>query len=130
MLEPVDLFAIVLVLAVLIGCINHLWIKLPPAIGMLLGSLVVSLLIVSSDHVFHLHVMRWFRGTLDEAHLPRVFLNAALALTLPRSPWRADLLVVTYAVVVFTIVVQGLTIPGVLQAMYGVKGRITERERP
>jgi len=52
MFEPVDLFAIVLVLAVLIGCINHLWIKLPPAIGMLLGSLVVSLLIVSSDHVF------------------------------------------------------------------------------
>jgi CPA1 family monovalent cation:H+ antiporter len=81
-LEPVDLFAIVLVLAVLIGCINHLWIKLPPAIGMLLGSLVVSLLIVSSDHVFHLHVMRWFRGTLDDAHLPRVFLNAVLALLL------------------------------------------------
>jgi len=27
--------------------------------------------------------------------------------------------VVTYAVVVFTIVVQGLTIPGVLHAMYG-----------
>jgi CPA1 family monovalent cation:H+ antiporter len=82
MFEPVDLFAIVLVLAVLIGCINHLWIKLPPAIGMLLGSLVVSLLIVSSDHVFHLHIMRWFRGTLDDAHLPRVFLNAVLALLL------------------------------------------------
>jgi CPA1 family monovalent cation:H+ antiporter len=82
MLEPIDLFAIVLVLAVLIGCINHLWIKLPPAIGMLLGSLVVSLLIVSSDHVFHLHVMRWFRGTLNDAHLPRVFLNAVLALLL------------------------------------------------
>ena len=82
MFEPVDLFAIVLVLAVLIGCINHLWIKLPPAIGMLLGSLVVSLLIVSSDHILHLHVMRWFRGTLDEAHLPRVFLNAVLALLL------------------------------------------------
>ena len=81
-LEPVDLFAIVLVLAALIGCINHLWIKLPPAIGMLLGSLVVSLLIVSSDHVLHLQVMQWFRGTLDDAHLPRVFLNGVLALLL------------------------------------------------
>jgi monovalent cation:H+ antiporter, CPA1 family len=80
--QPVDLLAIVLALAVLIGCINHLWVKLPPAIGMLLGSLVVSLLVVSSDHVFHLHVMRWFRGTLDSAHLPRVFLNAVLALLL------------------------------------------------
>ena len=80
--QPVDLLAIVLALAVVIGCINSLWVRLPPAIGMLLGSLVVSLLVVSSDHVFHLHVMRWFRGTLDSAQLPRVFLNAVLALLL------------------------------------------------
>ena len=80
--QPVDLFAIVLVLAVAIGCINHFWIKLPPAIGMLLGALVVSLFIVSSNHVFHLHVMGWFRNTLDRVHFSRVFLNAALALLL------------------------------------------------
>jgi len=48
-------------------------------------------------------------------------ISIALALSLPPSPWRADLLVVTYAVVVFTIVVQGLTIPGVLHAMYGAR---------
>jgi monovalent cation:H+ antiporter, CPA1 family len=88
--EPVDLFAIVLVVAVVIGCVNHLWIKLPPAIGMLLGALVLSLLIVSSDHVFHLHVMRWFRGTLDSAHLPRVFLNAVLALLLFAASLHVD----------------------------------------
>ena len=29
-------------LAVLIGCVNHIWAKLPPAIGMLLGSLAVG----------------------------------------------------------------------------------------
>jgi CPA1 family monovalent cation:H+ antiporter len=80
--QPVDLLAIVLVLAVLIGCVNYFWIKLPSAIGMLLGALVVSLAIVSSDHVFHLHVMGWFRGTIDAVHFPRVFLNAVLALLL------------------------------------------------
>jgi monovalent cation:H+ antiporter, CPA1 family len=80
--QPVDLFAVVLTLAVVIGCINHLWIKLPPAIGMLLGALIVSLVIVSSDHVFHLHVMGWFRGTLDAVNFSRVFLNAVLALLL------------------------------------------------
>src|SRR3984957_7985015 len=80
--QPVDLLAIVLALAVLIGCIDSLWIKLPPAIGLLLGLLVVSVLIVSSDYVFHLHVMSWFRGTLDSANLPRVVLNAVLALLL------------------------------------------------
>jgi monovalent cation:H+ antiporter, CPA1 family len=57
-------------------------------------------------------------GVLTWAGL-RGGISIALALTLPPSPWRADLLVVTYAVVVFTIVVQGLTIPGVLHAMYG-----------
>jgi monovalent cation:H+ antiporter, CPA1 family len=59
-------------------------------------------------------------GVLTWAGL-RGGISIALALTLPASPWRADLLVVTYAVVVFTIVVQGLTIPGVLQAMYGAE---------
>jgi hypothetical protein len=51
-MEPVDLFAIVLALAVLIGCVNYFWAGLPPAIGMLLGSLVVSLLYVGSDRLF------------------------------------------------------------------------------
>ncbi len=79
---PVDLFSIVLALAVLIGCINHIWVRLPPEIGMLLGSLVVSLLIISSDHVLHLHIMRWFRETLGAADLPHFFLDSALALLL------------------------------------------------
>jgi CPA1 family monovalent cation:H+ antiporter len=81
-MEPADLIAIVLVLAALIGCINHLWIRLPPAIGVLVGSLVLSLLIVASDKIFHLHAMSWFRGTLDAANLPHLFLDGALALLL------------------------------------------------
>jgi monovalent cation:H+ antiporter, CPA1 family len=81
-MEPIDQFAVVLGLAVLIGCVNHVWIKLPPAIGMLLGSLVVSFLIVASDHVLHLHVMGWFRETLGEADLPHFFLDGILAFLL------------------------------------------------
>jgi NhaP-type Na+/H+ or K+/H+ antiporter len=37
---------------------------------------------------------------------------------LPQSPWRTDLLVVTYAVVIFTIVVQGLTFARGLRMAY------------
>jgi len=88
---PADLIAIVLVLAALIGCINHLWIGLPPAIGMLLGSLALSLLIVSSDHVFHLHLMHWFRGTLDAANLPHLFLDGVLALLLFAGSLHVDI---------------------------------------
>jgi len=57
-LAPADVFAILLGLAAIIGCINYLWIKLPPAIGMLLASLALAAVIVSSDHIFHLHIMR------------------------------------------------------------------------
>ena len=90
-LQPVDLLAIALALAALIGCINYLWVKLPPAIGMLLGSLVLSLIIVSSDRLFHLHVMTGLRATLDSAHFPRVFLNAVLALLLFAGSLHVDI---------------------------------------
>src|SRR5262249_61815660 len=49
-------------------------------------------------------------------------ISIALVLTLPASPWRVDLLVVTYAVVIFTIVVQGLTISWFLRSLYAGKG--------
>ena len=48
-------------------------------------------------------------------------ISIALALTLPNSPWRVELLVATYAVVIFTIVVQGLTMPRFVRLAYGVK---------
>ena len=48
-------------------------------------------------------------------------ISIALALILPDSPWRTQLLVITYAVVVFTIVVQGLTFSRVLHTAYGAK---------
>ncbi len=81
-MEPIDQFAVVLGLAVAIGYVNYSWVKLPPAIGMLLGSLVVSFLVVASDHLLHLHVMGWFRETLGEADLPHFFLDGLLAFLL------------------------------------------------
>jgi hypothetical protein len=89
MKEP-DLIAIVLVLAATIGCINHLWIRLPPAVGMLAGSLLLSLMIVLSDRVLHLQVLSWFRQTLDSADLSHVFLEDAalqLVISLALATW-------------------------------------------
>ncbi len=45
--------------------------------------------------------------------------SVALALTLPPSPFREELLTICYAVVVFTIIVQGLTMPRVIGRLYG-----------
>ena len=77
-LAPADLLAILLGLAAAIGCVNYFWIRLPPAIGMLLGSLALSAVVVGSDHILHLHIMRWFRGTFAAANLPHFFLDGGL----------------------------------------------------
>ena len=45
-------------------------------------------------------------------------ISIALAQTLPDSPYREHLLGVGYAVVIMTIVIQGLTVPAVLRALY------------
>ena len=45
--------------------------------------------------------------------------SIALALTLPASPYRGRLIVVCYAVVVFSTLLQGLTMPHVLRRLYG-----------
>jgi monovalent cation:H+ antiporter, CPA1 family len=45
--------------------------------------------------------------------------SVALALTLPNSPYRDQLLTVCYVVVVFTVIVQGLTIPRVIGLVFG-----------
>jgi CPA1 family monovalent cation:H+ antiporter len=45
--------------------------------------------------------------------------SIALALTLPASPYRGRLLVVCYAVVVSSMLVQGLTMPRVIRRLYG-----------
>ncbi len=118
MIEPIDLFAIVLALAVVIGSVNHLWIKLPSGIGMLIGSLLVSLLVVTSDHVLHLHVMRWFRGTLKAADLSHFFLDGVLALLLYAGSLHVDvaelrqrgwviLLLATASVIISTLIFGG-----------------------
>ena len=45
--------------------------------------------------------------------------SIALALTLPATPYRGRLLIVCYAVVVFSMLLQGLTMPQVIRRLYG-----------
>ncbi|MBN8896627.1 MAG: cation:proton antiporter [Rhodospirillales bacterium] len=45
--------------------------------------------------------------------------GVALALGLPASPWRQEILTVVYAVVVFTILIQGLSMPWLIRRLYG-----------
>jgi CPA1 family monovalent cation:H+ antiporter len=49
-------------------------------------------------------------------------ISLALVLALPETPFRDALAVVCYAVVIFTVVVQGLSTPRVVDALYGRRG--------
>lgn len=55
-------------------------------------------------------------------------ISVALALSLPPSPWRNDLMLVCYAVVIFTIVVQGLSMPWAIRRLYGAMADGPQRE--
>jgi CPA1 family monovalent cation:H+ antiporter len=55
-------------------------------------------------------------------------ISIALALTLQGTPYRADLLTQCYAVVVFSIIVQGLTMPRLVRWLYPASAAAAEAE--
>jgi len=90
-MASIDIVAVVLVVAALIGAVNDRWARVPAPIGMLLGSLVVVLLIAAADRVLHLHIMQPIRARLAAADLPHVFLDWVLALLLFAGSLHVDL---------------------------------------
>ncbi len=57
-------------------------------------------------------------------------ISIALAQTLPDSPYREHLLGIGYAIVIMTIVFQGLTVPAVLRALYPAPARARADRAP
>jgi monovalent cation:H+ antiporter, CPA1 family len=81
-MNPIDVCALVLVLAAGIGCLNHLCLRLPRSIGVLVLSLTLSFLALAVDRLSGLHLVQWYHTTIDAADLPRIFLDGTLALLL------------------------------------------------
>lgn len=86
-------------------------------IGLALATRLVSVAIPAT--LVHLRRLPKMRGiaVLTWGGL-RGGISVALALTLEPSPFRGALLAVCYAVVVFTILVQGLSMPGLVRWLY------------
>lgn len=81
-MQPIDVCALVLALAAMIGCVNHLWVKLPRSIGVLVGSLFLSAAVMAADRFSGLPLVSWYRVTMGAADLPHIFLDGTLALLL------------------------------------------------
>src|SRR5689334_23243234 len=78
-----DLASILLLLATVIGVVNQRTLALPRPVALLLGSLLVSSLIIGADMVLgHGAVRASLRERIIQAHLPQVLLDGFLALLL------------------------------------------------
>ncbi len=81
-MSPFDFVALILVVAAAIGVVNEATVRLPPAIGLLLGSIAISLVLLAIDASGVVPVRGWVRGALDAVDLPHLFLDGVLAFLL------------------------------------------------
>lgn len=81
-MTPFDLLAVCLVTAGAIGCINHAYIRLPPAIGLLVGSLALAGVAMAVDPLTGGSVTAWLHRTMARLDLPSLFLGGVLGLLL------------------------------------------------
>ena len=90
-MTPFDLLALLLVAAGLIGCGNHLYVGLPPAIGLLLGSLIVAAVALAVDPLVADAPGVWLRAAMTQLNLPDLFLGGILGLLLFAATFQVSL---------------------------------------
>ncbi|CCB63329.1 MULTISPECIES: sodium:proton antiporter [unclassified Hyphomicrobium] len=87
-----DIGAIILILATVVGIINERYFRIPSVIAQLLGSLLLSLLVLLASHTIeNFHIAALIEERIGGAHLPRVLLDGLLALLLFASSLHANL---------------------------------------
>jgi Na+:H+ antiporter len=87
-----DLFAGLLLVAAVAGFVNHRWLRLPQAIGLLVIALVLSAAVMVTGRLLGTAGPRtWLAATLTTAELPRVLFNGALGFMLFAGALHLDL---------------------------------------
>lgn len=90
-MSPFDLLAIILVAAAAIGCCNALYIRLPPALGLLLGSLLITAAVLGLDPVTGGSLRAWLHGALAAVDLSHLVLDGILGLLLFAATFQVSL---------------------------------------
>ncbi len=86
-----DLLATILAAAGAIGCANHLFVHLPPAIGLLVGSLLVATAMLAIDPLVGGGASGWLNRAMTGANLPELFLGGILGLLLFAATFQVTL---------------------------------------
>jgi monovalent cation:H+ antiporter, CPA1 family len=77
------LVSILLLLAAVLGSVNHLYFRLPPTIALMAGSLLLSVIVLLVDRsVESIEMRQWWENLVVTKDLPNVFLGGILAFML------------------------------------------------
>jgi CPA1 family monovalent cation:H+ antiporter len=81
-----------LLLAAILGIVNHLYVHLPRTIGVMAGSLILSIIIILIDRSIDVVELReWWQQLVVSTDLPRVFLDGLLAFMLFAGSLHVDM---------------------------------------
>ena len=87
-----EFLATLLLLAAILGIVNHRYFHLPSTIALMAGSLLLSVAIILVDRsVTSVELREWWRDLVDSTDLPHVFLDGLLALMLFAGSLHVDM---------------------------------------
>jgi monovalent cation:H+ antiporter, CPA1 family len=87
-----DFTAALLLLAAILGIVNHRYFHLPQTIALMAGSLVLSIIIILVDRsVTSVELRAWWEDLVTSTDLPHVFLDGLLALMLFAGSLHVDM---------------------------------------
>lgn len=77
------LVSALLFLAAVLGSVNHLYVRLPPTVALMAGSLLLSVVVILVDRsVESAELRQWWENLVTTTDLPHVFLGGVLAFML------------------------------------------------
>ncbi|HEY4173348.1 MAG TPA: hypothetical protein VGM42_09990, partial [Rhodopila sp.] len=87
-----ELLAALLLLAAILGILNHRYFQLPPTILLMAGSLALSVVIILVDRsVDSVELRAWWKDLVAETDLPHFFLDGLLAFMLFAGSLHVDM---------------------------------------
>jgi CPA1 family monovalent cation:H+ antiporter len=87
-----EFLAVLLLLAAILGIVNHRYLHLPRTIALMAGSLVLSVIIILIDRsVTSVELRAWWEDLVTSTDLPHVFLDGLLALMLFAGSLHVDM---------------------------------------
>jgi CPA1 family monovalent cation:H+ antiporter len=87
-----QLVSVLLLLAAMLGIVNHRYVHLPRTIGLMAGSLLLSIVIILIDRaVDAVDFRKWWEALVDTTDMPHVFLDGLLAFMLFAGSLHVDM---------------------------------------